>query len=67
MAGFDGSWLRLSWPPDHTGWRLQVQTNEPGAGLGTNWMTLSASQSTNQFSIPIHLDFGSVFYRLVYP
>jgi hypothetical protein len=24
--------LKLSWPSDHTGWRLQVQTNEPCRG-----------------------------------
>ena len=32
--------LYLSWPTDHTGWRLQAQTNPPGFGLGTNWVTV---------------------------
>jgi len=28
-----GSALSLSWPADHLGWSLQVQTNAAGAGL----------------------------------
>lgn len=31
-----GGNLTLSWPQDHTGWRLQVQTNSRNVGLGTN-------------------------------
>jgi hypothetical protein len=46
------------------GWTLQTQTNRPGVGLGTNWVDLPASTSTNEVVIPISLTNGSVFYRM---
>lgn len=58
--------LTLSWPEDHTGWRLQVQTNLAGAGLGTNWVDVSGASSTNQFLWSIGRA-GALFFRLVYP
>jgi hypothetical protein len=62
-----GGQLELNWPSDHTGWRLEAQTNAPGAGLGTNWVTVAGSTATNTASIPISNTNGSVFFRLVYP
>ena len=62
-----GGQILFTWPPDHTGWRFQVQTNLPGAGLGTNWVALPGSAATNQQSFPVDPTAGSVFYRLVYP
>ena len=62
-----GATLQLSWPAGHTGWALQAQTNAPGAGIGTNWATVSGSRATNQIFVPIDPASGSVFYRLVYP
>jgi autotransporter-associated beta strand protein len=62
-----GGGLQLSWPADHIGWSLQSQTDPLNTGLGTNWVTLSGSSSTNQTTIPINPTSGSVFYRLVYP
>jgi len=62
-----GNTLTLNWPADHTGWTLQVQTNSLSTGLGTNWVRVSSSTTTNQVSIPIAPANGSVFYRLVYP
>ena len=59
--------LTLSWPADHRGWHLQVQTNAPGAGLGTNWITLPGSDLITGTNITINLANGSVFYRMVYP
>jgi uncharacterized membrane protein YdcZ (DUF606 family) len=59
-----GGQLTLSWPLDHVGWTLQTQTNRPGVGLGTNWVDLPASTSTNEVIIPISLTNGSVFYRM---
>ena len=64
---FTGSNLTLSWPADHTGWRVQMQTNSLNAGLGTNWADAPNSNLTNQFSAPIVSTNGSVFFRLVYP
>jgi hypothetical protein len=62
-----GGNLTLSWPADHTGWTLQVQTNTRAVGLGTNWFNVSGSSATNQVALPISTANGTVFYRLVYP
>ena len=59
-----GNLLTLSWPGDHLGWRLQVQTNSLAQGLGTNWVDVAGSSVTNQLSFPINPGNGSVFYRL---
>jgi hypothetical protein len=57
--------LGLSWPADHIGWHLLVQTNS--SGLGTNWQVISGSELTNQLFLPIDPAQGSVFLRLTYP
>jgi autotransporter-associated beta strand protein len=59
--------LTLSWPTDHTGWRLQVQTNSLSAGLGTNWLNVPNSIATNQMTFTVDPAVGCVFYRLVWP
>jgi fibronectin-binding autotransporter adhesin len=59
--------LTLSWPADHTGWRLQVQTNSVSAGLGTNWFSVPNAIATNQMTFTVDPTVGCVFYRLVYP
>jgi hypothetical protein len=46
---------------------LQMQTNAPDVGLGTNWMTIAESDETNMFIMPMDLAEGSVFFRLVHP
>jgi hypothetical protein len=69
FAGNAGN-LNLSWPPDHTGWRLLVQTNPPGAGLNPNtnaWFLVPGSSSVNSESIPINPSAGSIFYRMAFP
>jgi autotransporter-associated beta strand protein len=65
-AVVSGGNLNLSWPADHTGWRLQGQTNATG-GLGTTWVTVPGSTNVNTMSMPIDHSNGSVFFRLVYP
>ncbi len=62
-----GNMLQLSWPSSHRGWRLETQTNSGGAGIQPNWFTVSSSTLTNQMFLPIDVQNGSVFYRLVYP
>lgn len=59
--------LTLSWPVSHLGWRLQVQTNALGAGLGTNWADVPGSGTNTQFALPMNQATGAVFYRMVYP
>jgi fibronectin-binding autotransporter adhesin len=62
-----GNSLDISWPSDHTGWRLQGQTNAPNAGLTTNWFDVPGSTATNHVIMTINPANGSVFYRLLYP
>lgn len=59
--------LQFTWPSDHTGWKLQIQTNPPAVGLGTNWVSVANSNGTNLFFIPIDSNNGSAFFRLKYP
>jgi autotransporter-associated beta strand protein len=66
-AGVTGNQLSLSWPANYIGWRLQAQTNGPGAGLSTNWVYVTDSSVTNQVFFPLNTTLGSAFYRLVYP
>lgn len=61
-----GNVLTLGWPTDHTGWRLQVQSNSPAEGLSTNWWDVAGSTTTNLMTLPINSTDGSVFYRLSY-
>lgn len=59
-----GGQLQFSWPLDHTGWWLQMQTNSLAAGLGTNWVTVPGSDGTNRIALPIVPADSSVFFRL---
>jgi hypothetical protein len=59
--------LQLSWPADHLGWRLEIQTNTLSTGLGTNWTNVPGSTNVYQTSLAINATNGAVFLRLVYP
>ena len=59
--------LSLSWPADHLGWYLQAQTNAPGVGLTTNWITVPGSTATNRMFFSINPALGSVWLRLASP
>jgi len=59
--------LTLTWPADHTGWRLLAQTNGLGLGLTTNWFPVSGSAATNQLTLTPNPNNPAVFFRLVYP
>jgi hypothetical protein len=62
-----GNVLMLSWPADHLGWRLQVQTNTLTTGLGANWVTLPGTELATSTNLPINPAHRAVFYRLIYP
>jgi len=66
LATVSGNSLILSWPSDHTGWTLQVQTNTQSTGLGTNWLDVPDSIAVNAVTNTINPTNGSVFYRLKY-
>jgi hypothetical protein len=57
----------MTWPADHTGWRLQSQTNAADVGLSTNWFDVSGSAQTNLVIVPWNGSNGSVFFRLLWP
>ncbi len=67
MVVTDNNLIQLSWPEDHTGWELQVQTNLLNVGLGTNWVTVPNSSGTNNFLFNINGSNASVFFRLAWP
>ncbi len=62
-----GTAMTLSWPSDHTGWRLQRLTGPLASGSGSNWVDLPGASLTNQVTIAISSGSGPVFYRLIYP
>jgi hypothetical protein len=62
-----GGQLQFSWPINHTGWELQMQTNTLDSGLGSNWVIVPGSTLTNQFSVPIDPNNGGVYLRLSLP
>jgi hypothetical protein len=60
-----GNLLDISWPV--AGGRPQAQTNSPGVGVRTSWVTVPGSTTTNHVVVPIDPAKGSVFYRLAVP
>jgi autotransporter-associated beta strand protein len=56
-----GGSLSLSWPADHLGWYLQMQTN----GLrSTNWVDVAGSSTVTNVVIPVNSKIPTVFYRM---
>jgi hypothetical protein len=66
-ATVSGNTLDLTWPSDHTGWRLQAQTNPVTIGISTNWADVAGSTLTNQVFMTMDPTNGTVFFRLIYP
>lgn len=62
-----GNVLTLSWPTDHLGWRLQVQTNSLSVGITNNWFDWPNSTSVTTVPVTINPGNPAVFFRLVYP
>jgi alpha-galactosidase len=54
---------QLAWPTDHTGWRLQMESNLSHA----NWADVSGSRFTNVWPVQIGQSGVSEFFRLAYP
>ena len=65
-----GSTLNLSWPADHLGYRLLVQTNNLQRGISTNlndWAAVAGSPSVTSTNLSIVKTNVDEYYRLVYP
>jgi fibronectin-binding autotransporter adhesin len=70
LVGLSGTTLTLSWPADHSGWRLLMQTNNLGLGISAatnDWMTVPNSQLTNQLTLPFNTTLPGEYFRLVFP
>jgi len=70
ITSVSGGSLSLTWPADHTGWRLLAQTNHLVQGLSANsndWGTVNGSANTNQMNLKLDPTVPAEFYRLVYP
>lgn len=61
---FEGGPLTLSWPADHTGWRLQTQT---ATLVKEGWSDVAGSRQTNSWTFPINEIGSNVFFRLAWP
>ena len=59
-----GTNLQLSWPSDHIGFQLEMQTNKLNA---TNWVILPGGNLTNLVLLPIVPGGSNTFFRLAYP
>jgi hypothetical protein len=65
-----GTNLVLSWPADHLGYRLLVQTNNLNKGVSSNtndWGSVPGSMSITATNIGIIKATNNAYYRLVYP
>ncbi len=67
VTSLTGDQLTLTWPADHTGWKLQSQTNDLGTGLTATWTDVAGSAATNQMTFTIDPASPTVFYRMIYP
>lgn len=64
ISQVSGNTLQLTWPQDHLGWRLQVQTNSL---TENHWVDVPNSTTANTATITLDPSNASVFFRLVYP
>ena len=62
-----GTNLMLSWPADHLGWRLLVQTSSSNVGLSSTWLTWPNSTNWTSVTIPVLTGNASAFFKLVNP
>jgi autotransporter-associated beta strand protein len=60
-----GGLLTLSWPTAYTTYTLQMQTNAPSIGLGTNWVNVTSGVVSNSYTVTINPADGAAFYRLI--
>ena len=64
-AALNGGLLTVTWPRDHTGWRLQTQAILTASGSG--WSDVAGSRQTNSWNIWINQSSPSAFFRLTWP
>ena len=60
----------MSWPIDHLGYRLLVQTNNLDLGVSSHlsdWGTVLGTTTTNRATLSLITTNRNEYYRLVYP
>jgi hypothetical protein len=62
LTSVSGDQFTVSWPADHTGWTLQVQTNS----LTGTWYDVEGSAATNEIIFTIDPADPAVFFRMKY-
>jgi autotransporter-associated beta strand protein len=60
---FSGNDFLLQWPSDHTGWRLQSNTNL----TSNNWLDVAGATTTNTITVTGSQSDVGRFFRLIYP
>jgi autotransporter-associated beta strand protein len=65
LSNLNGRALNLNWAS--SGWKLQVQTNNLGSGLGTNWIDIAGSTTLTNYTVPVDAANEAVFFRLATP
>ncbi|HEU5071416.1 MAG TPA: autotransporter-associated beta strand repeat-containing protein [Verrucomicrobiae bacterium] len=63
-VALNGTELTLAWPADHTGWKLQSQTNDLATGLTGAWYDVPDSDLNHSFTTTVDPASPTVFYRL---
>jgi len=66
----NGNSLLLSWPADHLGWRLLLQTNNLATGVSldpNDWDTVPGSTNLTSINLTIDPTLPAEFFQLVYP
>jgi hypothetical protein len=58
-----GGSIHLTWPADHTGWKLQTTTNL----IHPEWTDVEESTATNAVETIIDPGNNTLFFRIVYP
>ena len=58
--------LTLSWPADHLGWVLETQIDSGLTGLGSNWVVVDNSMTTNTMVLPVSSINTVEYFRLKY-
>lgn len=59
-----GGEIEFTWPADHTGWQLMINTND--LGNPADWVAVPDSTVTNQIWIPYDQAYSNVFFRLAH-
>lgn len=65
VVSVSGNQLTLQWDSDHLGWLLQ--SNSVSLTDTSAWFTVTGSDATNKFTIPVEATKTNVFYRMKKP